>query len=936
MGKRKVLNDVFPLFLLIVLALLLSPIIKTNHRTDIVMVETSYSFPANTLVTTPEGTKPIGDIFPGEIVMAYNLEKREWQEASVRSNVEKSFSGQMVELTTSNGSFSASSTHLFLVLDGEDIANRAVAKENVPEDLNLSGPGHWLTAENLMAGDTIPGAHGPVELTEVSIQEAGYHIVFSLVLEGQNLYGVGPQGLTVADRSLIIHYDYEDDYSGGSSGGCFPAGTQVLGPEGIRYIEEIQPGEMVFSLSDQGEWQEKEVLQVFEKPYEGTMLRLQVGGLVLHVTENHPILVLEGDDLYSRPVPRDLPDEPLEWFEGRWVEARDLKARDVIMTHRGPRSLLSAMAYGWEGPVYNIEVEDNHNYTVSLAFVLVHNKGSADRSSMEMSDELYDMKSEEEVWGMEEPSPSPDGDAAVRREREEGSPPQESGLRAGYADDNRQFNYFLNFLQEYSHLEHFELDVTERIILHVEDEEGRSIPNALVRISRGDEVLCQGLSHADGKFYFFPSQYEFRDRSLRPFLVSVESPFGNVEAEFFRNQERELTLQVPNQRPEVLDTPLDILFVLDTTGSMGSEIQRLKDTIELIKLNLSSINGLDNLRFGLVLYKDRGDTYVTQTTALTQDLQHFQADLDQVYADGGGDGPEDLQAALASSIRRMNWNPEAVKLAFVITDAPPHLDYANVQTYTESAIMARERGIKFYTVGTGGLNTQGEYVLRQISQFTGARYIFLTYGETGESHGGAEGSVSHHTGDNFQTDKLESIIIQFAREEMSHLLPISMNQGEDFYSVQSVGSETTEETLQKLFTQACGQLLDYSSISIPLNSPTALVPFSVHSGVDPSRAELLQAQLLFSLTRQENLREHFSLVDRSNLQQIMEELRLQLSGVISQESSVEIGELLGAQLILTAEVHSVDEEYQVFLKLLRVETGEILSITKAVIPQDLF
>ena len=78
---------------------------------------------------------------------------------------------------------------------------------------------------------------------------------------------------------------------------------------------------------------------------------------------------------------------------------------------------------------------------------------------------------------------------------------------------------------------------------------------------------------------------------------------------------------------------------------------------------------------------------------------------------------------------------------------------------------AKAKGIKLFSVGAGGLPLEGEYPLRQIAQYTQGKYIFLTYGEKGESGGGAEGSVSHHTGSNFATDKLEAI----ARQKMPDL-----------------------------------------------------------------------------------------------------------------------------------------------------------------------
>mgnify|MGYP000208115186 CR=1 FL=1 len=51
-------------------------------------------------------------------------------------------------------------------------------------------------------------------------------------------------------------------------------------------------------------------------------------------------------------------------------------------------------------------------------------------------------------------------------------------------------------------------------------------------------------------------------------------------------------------------------------------------------------------------------------------------------------------------------------------------------------------------------------MLRQIAQFTGGRYIFLTYGESGESDGGTPATVSHHTGSNWQSRDLDAIVMK--------------------------------------------------------------------------------------------------------------------------------------------------------------------------------
>lgn len=84
----------------------------------------------------------------------------------------------------------------------------------------------------------------------------------------------------------------------------------------------------------------------------------------------------------------------------------------------------------------------------------------------------------------------------------------ESGLKAGYADDNKQFNLFLNFLEKYkTTTAHLDANIKERIILSVKDNKGFTIPNASIQISANNKLLATGTTYADGNFLFFPSLY---------------------------------------------------------------------------------------------------------------------------------------------------------------------------------------------------------------------------------------------------------------------------------------------------------------------------------------------------------------------------------------------------------------------------------------------
>lgn len=503
-----------------------------------------------------------------------------------------------------------------------------------------------------------------------------------------------------------------------------------------------------------------------------------------------------------------------------------------------------------------------------------------------------------------------------------------SGLRAGYADDNKQFNYFVQFLERYAQeVEQYPLDVQERIVFRVKDSSGLPVANAEVEVVGGGFPLLKAKSHADGTVLFFPRLY-----TLQKFYVVNTTALGrSVETIVDREGKREVDIALPAQRSLPPRVPLDIVFVLDTTGSMGEEIERLKLTIELINLNLVSVSTNPLVRFGLVLYKDAGDEYVTRVVQPTDDLAAFQVSLGSVVADGGGDTPEDLQSALEEAMRSIAWNRDGIRLAFVITDAPPHLDYGAPYTYVQAARDAQTLGIKIHSVGTGGLDIGGEYVLRQLSQFTHARYIFLTYGEQGEAEGGVAGSVSHHTGANFQTDKLESIIIRFAREELAFQSVKPLEEGEEYFEAFRVSDEEREQTLAKLFELAIGQLADYSSARLPASTRVATVPLVPSDALLAAQAEYLSEQLLVSLSRSQL----FRIVERKDLQKILEEMELQLSGLVDDSQAAKVGNLLGAEVLVTGRLYAKEDRYEVFLKLLRVETGEILSATKARVDRKL-
>jgi Mg-chelatase subunit ChlD len=427
---------------------------------------------------------------------------------------------------------------------------------------------------------------------------------------------------------------------------------------------------------------------------------------------------------------------------------------------------------------------------------------------------------------------------------------------------------------------------------------------------------------------FFPSEYA---RNISQYRAVINYMQIKNEITFERSGKREIEIKLDYQKSIKENVPVDILFIFDVTGSMKEEIDRLKTSIELIKLNIASLSSKPEVRFGMVLYRDRRDEFITKIIPLTKDLNIFQKELNKVKTAGGGDGPEDLQSALKDAMQKIEWNKDGIRLSFVITDAPPHLDYGQKYTYVSAAKDAKDKGIKIYSVGTGGLDPMGEYILRQLSQYTSAKYIFLTYGEKGESEGGMPGSVSHHTGSNYETDKLEAIIIKIAKEEISSFTDQPVEGGEDYFIASKIESEKKEETLKKIFDMAASQLIDYSTYTIEDKTPASVLSINTKETAQNTNAEYFTEQLMLSLTKNSK----FKMVERKDLQTLAKELELSLAGFTDEKNAVKVGQFIGAKILVYGEMYSKDDNFEIFLKLVRVETGEILSVTKLKINSNL-
>jgi len=149
---------------------------------------------------------------------------------------------------------------------------------------------------------------------------------------------------------------------------------------------------------------------------------------------------------------------------------------------------------------------------------------------------------------------------------------------------------------------------------------------------------------------------------------------------------------------------VEVVFVIDTTGSMSGLIQGAKDTIWTVVNDFAMQEPQPEIRVGLVAYRDRGDEYITRSLPLTGDLDHVYGWLYDLNADGGGDTPESVGRALYSAVNDMSWTGKGqgpvYRSVFVVGDAP-NKAYADELSPRKIVGLARDRGIYVNAIQCG-------------------------------------------------------------------------------------------------------------------------------------------------------------------------------------------------------------------------------------------
>lgn len=155
---------------------------------------------------------------------------------------------------------------------------------------------------------------------------------------------------------------------------------------------------------------------------------------------------------------------------------------------------------------------------------------------------------------------------------------------------------------------------------------------------------------------------------------------------------------------ETIDTPIEIVFSFDATGSMTPCLDQVRKHVENVLAPL--FKEMPNLRIGLAATGDYIDLRYGGYTVKWQPLTNNLYDLTQFVrkvpnAGGGGDGGECYELMLKQA-RELNWSLNSKKILVLIGDDIPHVPGFRGSTenlnWRDETKKLTDLGISIYTV----------------------------------------------------------------------------------------------------------------------------------------------------------------------------------------------------------------------------------------------
>lgn len=248
------------------------------------------------------------------------------------------------------------------------------------------------------------------------------------------------------------------------------------------------------------------------------------------------------------------------------------------------------------------------------------------------------------------------------------------------------------------------------------------------------KTVYEGRSDNNGNCYLFAGLFEKETAAGGTIEVATSGGTKTIDAGSAGNI-RPITVDI--SRSTKAANKLDIMFMIDATGSMGDEINYLKEELsDVVRRVKAESEQMVDIRVSANVYRDKGDEYVVRSFPFTNDMSKVLTNLSAQYAGGGGDFEEAVEEGLDDGINKHDWSEDATaRIMFLVLDAPPHNTPENKAKIQKAVTNAAKKGIRIIPVTSSGIDKNTEFLMRFLSIATGGTYVFLTdHSGIGNSH----------------------------------------------------------------------------------------------------------------------------------------------------------------------------------------------------------
>lgn len=287
------------------------------------------------------------------------------------------------------------------------------------------------------------------------------------------------------------------------------------------------------------------------------------------------------------------------------------------------------------------------------------------------------------------------------------------------------------------------------VSVFVHDVAGNPCYNVPVRLANDDAVIYTARTGVNGMAYLANKLTKDGPTATKVLVGDQTLDIG------------EGVLDVTAEMAGIQVEALDLMLMIDTTGSMNDELKYLQKELENVIERVADASKTLSIHVSVNFYRDEDDTYVVRHFEFTSDIKQALKDLNAQSTDGGGDYPEAVHKALDNAIQAHQWRENAVKLMFFVLDAPPHTE-SEIQginhQMTNTVKLAAENGIRIIPLASSGVNTETEFLLRTWAVMTGGTYTFLT------NHSGIGNDHLEPTIGEYKVEKLNECMIRVISE----------------------------------------------------------------------------------------------------------------------------------------------------------------------------